>query len=367
MEHSKFLSPSSIPAILQCNAYESDGGNSSTNLGTVMHDCCEEITLNGEHSEETGEQLSYSQRKSCEVAVTVAKEKAKEYLGEDFAIDTETRISINDDQGNEITFGTADFVAWSDKAVFLLDYKSGFDFDIDSKDYYGQMCAYALGLMQKYKVDSVKTVIWYIIPEQGKEYDISYNQAVSVVTSAYKRKLADKQPLVCDYCSWCKHVLNCEAVNKGLAKINSLYGELTIEDDISRPETIKDPVKINEYLLFNDLILKPYTKKLESVSNRLRDAGLNSLSTGSLKNYEIGKRVTNKLDVQSVEGCNPLVYECIADHIEVSLNKVIDAYYERKNNNGEKITKKAAKEFVTENLRYYIHHSESLTLKKKKQ
>ena len=364
MEHSKILSPSSAPALMECNDFESGQGDEFTSKGQLLHEVTEAIFLKKDISKFD---VSRTEKELCKVAAKEILQYVEFEIGEDFQFQTEIEVKIFDSEGKEITFGTADFVAWNDQGVVGSDLKSGFNFDLEAIDYKPQQKFYALGTMQKLRITKIKWCEFYIMPSKMKKYDLTYEQCVAGVTAVYQKKMCNpKIPRVCSFCDKCKKIMECKAVNTSLKKLDDQYYEVDVKKDFFTPEEIKDPVVIDDYLLFCDNILKPYIKKLESVMKAVKTQGLKMLESGSLKNYGVMTKRYNTIELDQLEDVPENIMSCIHENVSVSLSGVVESFWLNRKLEGAPLSKKLSKDVVHTALRYAITVDERKQLKRKK-
>ncbi len=195
-EHHPTLPPSSLPALAQCSQYKSGPAGPAAERGTLQHDYLEQLLTSPMRDKCLG--LTAEEREAVEWAAGYieANRSASAQLH------VEKRVSLMDEDFNEITFGRLDAFAAPD----LFDYKSG-----DERNYKEQMAAYALAVMDEAGLESVQVHELYGRTKHANKYRLYRYDAKALVFPVIERA-GKGDPNPCDYCGWCAKAATCPAL-----------------------------------------------------------------------------------------------------------------------------------------------------------
>ena len=86
-----------------------------------------------------------------------------------------------------------------------------FDLKTRERDYYGQMCAYALAIFQEYGFDRVKVHLLFAATGKWKTYSVTEAEAEKEVLRIVLTVTDNnRKPTPCEYCGWCSQRLFCQ-------------------------------------------------------------------------------------------------------------------------------------------------------------
>ena len=134
--------------------------------------------------------------------------------------------------GSEVTFGSVDAYCKG----HLFDLKTG-----QVRNYDAQMAAYALGIMQKYRLDKVTCHLVYSKKRYVDVKTISFSEAENTVYSVIDSVTDEtRSPWLCEYCGWCEREENCTAVkNFGY----SIGGQIEVMNNLNLDGPLSPAVK----------------------------------------------------------------------------------------------------------------------------
>lgn len=296
--HHQTLSPSSFPAILSCSCFFSrSDSNRDAEKGISMHAYLSAL-VDGRPADITG--LEDLQVEACQDIYEQVNAFVKDNCP-DSPLESERKMTLTDNLGNIVTFGTADIFTKGKDFVVIVDFKGCFDFEPDTKDYKEQLHVYALAGMRETQTQKALCIEAYIMPRKIKPYWTDYTTCVATVECAIARRNDPyKIPTVNDFCCFCSAILNCPAINKRIGAVTTLFC------DMPKPEKILDPSKMTPAemavaLTFSRTTLKQYIKKLVAVSDWIEEAALkisddNKEIPGYVRTIESGKKSVLDID-----------------------------------------------------------------------
>ena len=189
------LRPSNLPKLAICACFEPNAEAGPAAARGTMLDGVFRRRLHGDKSDDTA----------------IAKD---ELDAVDWAIDTLRAIAgtaniITDEDRCKIECsgltGTAD--AWLPELGMSADLKTG-----QLRNYREQMAAYALGFMDATFRTEWTSHLLFCDQRQLVTHRFTYDEANALVTDVIARfHDATKEPVVCDYCSWCAKCDSCPA------------------------------------------------------------------------------------------------------------------------------------------------------------
>jgi hypothetical protein len=182
-------------------------------------------------------------------------------------------VDITDADGNKITGGTADAWGVTTKELWVVDAKSG-----DEYDYSAQFAGYAKSILEEQRRDRCVFLLLYFDLRKAVEYDVEYADAADRVHQLMirYRHREEEEPQANDYCGWC--------AKRGTCKVwlDSASSALTVSPS-AEPDLVykiaqikKDPQKLAQfYIAFKRLA------KLFSDEWHISDALLQHLKDGA--------------------------------------------------------------------------------------
>lgn len=201
-KHHQSLAPSSLSALEECACYVSDSRETPwSESGTDQHAVLAKM-LAGDDSGLAA--LEIEAREGVHWAAAYILGYAKKELR------IEQRMSLRDDNFNEITFGTADAFCPYEKGdgVDVFDYKSG-----QLGNYEAQVSAYALMAMKASGVHTATTHVLFGRFQKTFRFQITREEAQARLDGLISRvNQLGKTPEPCKYCDWCANALTCSAL-----------------------------------------------------------------------------------------------------------------------------------------------------------
>lgn len=235
--HHAALRPSSFDAWAACPAFDSAPAGEAAEHGGMLH---ERLARHLHGQSNPFADLETEDREQLEWAA----EEIRQLCDGATAGGIEQKLTYKREGTTEaVYFGTADVVAYGpDNSAILIDYKSG-----EVRGHRHQLAGYAAALMSEHpEVETVGTWLLFGRHRKAVSYTFTRAEAVELVEAVIAaRQNPERQPVACDYCSWCSHKLTCPAlVNRALAIAENREdwrGELPTEWHAS---TITDPVQM---------------------------------------------------------------------------------------------------------------------------
>ena len=210
------LGPSNFPMWSECPCYEGnhnddDSDEESTDAkgrGTAKHLALAKA-LTGDPDAFAG--LSEDEEREVRWVAETVVESARYagYTPNEFVV--ERRLTLYNPDFSVLYFGTADI----GYGPFLEDAKFG-----EERNYFAQMCGYALPKMERDNITTVQARIRYGRLHKTVYHVIERRVAEAVVYRILAaRNDPQRKPKACQYCGWCKHMATCSETN---AKVNIL-------------------------------------------------------------------------------------------------------------------------------------------------
>lgn len=134
-------------------------------------------------------------------------------------------------------FGTADV----EYGPFIDDAKMG-----DPRNYFAQVCGYALAKMERDGLDRIHARLRYGRWKKVVTHVIDRETAELVAYSILRRRAdPNRQPVLCEFCGWCKHRATCSATTGVVSTVLSKRADWAIRlPTMSVREAGVDPVTI---------------------------------------------------------------------------------------------------------------------------
>jgi len=300
MDHHPTNSPSSFPAKHTCPSFMSGQAGEAAQKGKALHELFEK-KIKGDVA--TDFEFSEYEVSGIDWAVDVVNIS----VDAQHPINTEMKVSYGDHY-----FGTADVV----NQHRLFDLKTG-----EERPYYMQMAAYALAIMDTdITIDEVECHILYSKYRKHQVYTIGRDQAKSLIDNLLIMSNQPNPPKnPSEYCGWCKHILNCDAVYKTAENLTLGKDEdKTLSGDINEEEAEKLSALIP--------VAKAMEKWAKEVMNRAKD--FEEIPNYSWREQSGQRYVTDVsqayhlLDMATGEGSIERFLECCS----LSISKLEDVY-----------------------------------------
>lgn len=217
------MRPSSLPILAQCPQFASAGGSAYTEAGTLRHKAVEALfraELN--IADEDYERLRSDILNDLESEDREAVEWASDYIkihapAADYPMLFERRVSpIGDDFQplfrRRISPEGEDFKAEFEDGG-TLDLECGpelFDFKSRPRDYWPQLAAYALALIQEHGYAEVRCHVLFMVTRSYEVRVLTEADCWALITPIMENAgKGEANP--CDYCGWCAKQLTCPA------------------------------------------------------------------------------------------------------------------------------------------------------------
>lgn len=211
---SKEISPSTLPKLAECALFEGAGGSSAAaERGTAVDLAIRNLT-SGNELEPVADvvgfdfsPIAYGVNELKRLAKGSFVETREEYLA--MAVPGLSKL------------GTADAVCKDEK--WVADIKTG-----QVRNYREQLAAYALACMEDNFDTSWTAHVIYVDQSMIRSYEFSYEEANQITQRTIDRATsAEAKPTPSEYCSWCKHYNNCNAIVRQAESAIALIPEAT--------------------------------------------------------------------------------------------------------------------------------------------
>ena len=211
----------------------------------------------------------------------------------------ERELRLLDDDGQEVTFGTADFFACGEDLVVVPDLKGCLDYKPDDHYYEPQVACYALMGMREYGKQKAYCPIVNIKPHKVVDYWLEYDHAAAIVEAAIRNKGTQARP--CFACKLCGKLTTCPAVNSIVEQLAPVLPatEDYLIDIIAQPvEGITDPaVMACAYQL---------SKIVKKWADAVKDAALTMSETTEVPYHERKSKLGRRTCTNIAEAFNRL-------------------------------------------------------------
>jgi len=208
---SKEISPSTLPKLAECALFEGASGTSAAAERGTAVDIAIRNLISAENDvaivgEDAGA-ITYGVEELTRLAKGSFIETREEYLA--MAVPGLSKL------------GTADAVCKEQK--WVADIKTG-----QVRDYRNQLMAYSLACMEDNFEMSWTAHVIYVDQAMIRSYDFTYEEAKQGTQRVIDRATsAEAKPTPCEYCSWCKHYNNCNAIVRQAESAIALIPEAT--------------------------------------------------------------------------------------------------------------------------------------------
>ena len=244
------IRPSSLPALKECPRFESGPAKSFTHEGTKRHEALAsmfwvangEVVVQQQLDEEWAEQLDDESIEGIHWAADYIQIHAP--LA-DHELRIESKGAIVDENFTTIMEGTK-------------DYECGphlFDIKWRRRNYREQMAAYALMMIQEHGYDSVTVHILFMESKHPEVFKLNESECWSIIESV--RETAsdpEAKPVPCDYCSWCRNHIHCEAVNERVEAVVNGRDDWELEQ--YHASKITDPEELSKAITIARIVSK---------------------------------------------------------------------------------------------------------------
>lgn len=289
MEHHNLFSPSSFPALSKCPCFLNliyDKKDKYAEVGTNKHELFNKIFSDG-FKDIKDDDVLWSYEKCTELSV--------EFFGNEYATIKEfpeEKVTVYDDNLEELYFGTSDLIVTSKTKALLFDVKYG-----QERDYSMQMCAYARGIMDRFGFEEITCFVIYGKLKKYISYKFTYNESISIINKIINSvKDENKKPSRCDYCKYCSNISLCE---ESKVLVNALVEQVGPQVKnkklvpIDNNSVITDTKTIGELLDLCRTIIKPWCDTIEYIAKQSAESG--KIPDGFKQQTSRGKRFVNDI------------------------------------------------------------------------
>jgi len=211
---SKEISPSTLPKLAECALFEGANGTSSAAERGTAVDLAIRNLVAGNELEPMADvvgfdfsPIAFGVKQLKRLARNSFIETREEYLA--MAVPGLSKL------------GTADAVCKDQK--WVADIKTG-----QVRNYRNQLMAYSLACMEDNFETSWTAHVIYVDQKLIRSYDFTYEEAKQGTQRVIDRATsAEAKPTPCEYCSWCKHYNNCNAIVRQAESAIALIPEAT--------------------------------------------------------------------------------------------------------------------------------------------
>jgi hypothetical protein len=211
---SKEISPSTLPKLAECALFEGASGTSAAAERGTAVDVAIRNLVAGNELEPVADvvgfdfsPIAYGVNELTRLAKGSFVETREEYLA--MAVPGLSKL------------GTADAVCKEQK--WVADIKTG-----QVRNYREQLAAYSLACMEDNFDTSWTAHVVYVDQKMNRSYEFSYEEAKQITQRTIDRATsADAKPTPSEYCSWCKHFNNCNAIVRQAESAIALIPDVT--------------------------------------------------------------------------------------------------------------------------------------------
>lgn len=253
-EHHATLSPSSFPMLAKCPCYKSGEPGEAAESGSRQHALLAVMLNDAEVIPEDCCGCDETEREQVEWATGYVRRNT----GDNRLI--EERMSLLDDDFEEVTFGTLDIVEVVNRAqgdrLVVMDYKSGED-----HGYLLQMAVYARMAMLRFDKTICEVHEVYGRLKKINKYDMTLTDTNVIFDVIAGVNAANKQPCMNEFCKWCEKQGQCHETTEAIVKVATEYepdnavaklplSEVTTwhSSDITDPKQMAIVLEVADYL-----------------------------------------------------------------------------------------------------------------------
>jgi hypothetical protein len=220
------IRPSALPKLALCGQYESAPGEAgpAAQRGTML----DKVFREAWQTEVIPEGMLPEDKEAIEWAIDIMRQLRTFETSEVFTDETDCRVPVPTMQH----VGTADAICVREQ--WLADLKSG-----QVYNYKEQMAAYALGLMVKHTAVQWKAHLIFCDAKKVITHIFSLDEALRIVRNTILNVGSD--PVINEYCSWCRHSLDCKA------RVAEQEAALAVKEE-GFPAILADPVRLGKFL-----------------------------------------------------------------------------------------------------------------------
>lgn len=281
------IGPSKLPALAACPCYVSDPkGSAAAEKGSDLHKVFEysikgilrevaekdpafRLLLQGfKDSDLAGIQwATESVRETIAIALSIpTSEIDLPALVKAGTLRVEERVSVIDDNFEEVNFGTLDLWFSVPGVAILWDLKTG-----RRRNYREQMANYCLAKFQEDPtISRIRSILLFSAERKSDEDEFDLASAESVFWAAINGATDENRKAnPCDYCSWCLSRPTCPALLSGVDLVRMDRPDLFPEGEAFRSsETLKKAIAALEW--FKDAAAGPSSEEeLENATKNL--------------------------------------------------------------------------------------------------
>jgi len=308
------------------------------NLGTLLHKAVENDDIEIaplEHQWVVEFSLKY-------LDAVIKKHNPKEIIKEKL-------ISVKDETGKEISFGTADVVLVCDDYCVVLDWKMLFGVHTEAQENI-QLAFYSLGLSQEYNVNKVTAILAQPQLRECSEYEFtafaSILKLIKKIINKCKSPLEELEPNPSlETCKFCKGKVRCKAMKENTYEVvGKQVFDIRVIDDSQLIELfeackmvekyqkvvkaeLEERIRNNVNAKIGDYSLKPCKGRkkfndVNSVCEKLQNF-IDKETLLNLVSLPVGKTKTTFIKKYSVlKGCNKqeaelVWWDIVGDKIDV--------------------------------------------------
>ena len=288
LEHSKNLSPSSFPALAHCIFYDSTSRKISFGeTGKSEHKLLEVALTNGF----VALSQALDPKEDNLEALDRVKFAYEIICGETYERYVEEKLTLYDEDGKEITFGTADVVGFG-KAdgkplLKILDYKSG-----DVVDCRLQLFCYALAAMQRFDCDRAECFAIFGRLQYVRKWEVTRGTATALIHALIKQKINRSD--VTDkhnpnrYCKYCEHLTKgCPVIAKIITSITEAESNWKLENYKHETNVCRNGEVAGKMYRLANLLIKYSEHVKEDVKSFMQDGN-------DVEGFELAERTGKK-------------------------------------------------------------------------
>jgi len=270
---------------------------------------------------------------------------------EGFKIAVEQRVYIKDDADAVLTWGTADVVAINGSSAIVIDWKFGRAKVEESEDNM-QKATYALGIMQDYQVDEVKSIIVQPRLHHVSRYTFTNKKVIYDTIESIINRCKDNTQVNCRigiHCTYCNGKIRCPAFMRSQESIETLESKEVKFTDIELTELFK----------FNHLIAALTKKNMDWIKPEITRI-LNENSDKFMGIYKFKKSIRSIKDLKKAWELlgTDISKDDFLDCCDISVTKLEDTLRHKLD-----LTKEQTKLYIENKLGDNLNKEESETIK----
>ncbi|MCD8349116.1 MAG: DUF2800 domain-containing protein [Planctomycetaceae bacterium] len=215
LDHHPTLPPSSFPMFEMCAHFKSGESGAAAESGSRQHALLAALL--------TGAEVPPN-RFGCDAEEVKNVSWAEAYITNRTSAgrEVEKRLSLINDDFEEVTFGTLDVVQVVNRAtgdqLVVMDYKSG-----EEHNYLPQMAVYARMAMLSYGLDRCEIHEVFGRKRFANTYTLNFSDTDFIFSIIDRVNAGEEPPHMNAFCSWCEKHGTCSAATEPIVRVATEY------------------------------------------------------------------------------------------------------------------------------------------------